>query len=334
MNHHQQFNKRAMEQTLHILIVEDLESDAEILKRIITREGIKFVDRIVETKEDFIEALSSFSPDLILSDYSLPQFNGMKALLLRQELAPQIPFMLVTGSINEDIAVECMKAGADDYIIKQNLARLIPAIRAALLKQESNRLRREAEDAIRKERILLRTLIDNLPDTIFAKDIEGRKMLANLTDLEIIGVGSEAEIMGKTDLEIFPGEIGERGYADDLTVLKTGEPIINREEDFIDGKGKHRWLHTSKIPLFDEQGMITGLVGIGHDITERKHAEDEIRQKVEELAKSNNELTRFNRLAIGREMRMIEIKKQCNYLAGQLGIEQPYPLAFLKDNKI
>ena len=86
--------------------------------------------------------------------------------------------------------------------------------------------------------------------------------------------------------------------------------------------------------MFDEQGMITGLVGIGHDITERKHAEDEIRQKVEELAKSNNELTRFNRLAIGREMRMIEIKKQCNYLAGQLGIEQPYPLAFLKDNNI
>jgi two-component system, cell cycle sensor histidine kinase and response regulator CckA len=569
-----------MEKTLRILIVEDTESDAEMVKRVIGKEGIDFVDRIVETKDDFINALSEFSPDLIISDYSMPQFTGMKALLLRQELAPQIPFVLVTGSMNEDVAVECMKAGADDYVIKQNLIRLVPALKAAMLKQETIKLRqdaetalresekkfrnlytnmaegvclhklvyddngkpvnyrivgvnhqyaqilnirqvdvvgklateiygenvppyfekyvqvvieeksfifetyytpldkyflisvspwdndgfatiftditarKQAEDSIRKERILLRTLIDNLPSTIYAKDIEGRKLLANLTDLEVIGVTSEAEIIGKTDLEIFKNETGERGYADDLSVLQTGQPVINREEDFIDRNGNHRWFQTSKLPLFDEHGLITGLVGIGHDITERKYieeelrklsraveqssvsivitdlagnieyvnpkftdltgytreeviganpkilqsggtpkesykqlwdtimsggqwhgefqnkkkngeiyfesalispisdetgrithflatkeditsrkrTEEEIRQKVEELAISNDELSRFNRLAIGREMRMIEIKKYCNNLAVRLGIEEPYPLAFLKDN--
>jgi two-component system, sensor histidine kinase and response regulator len=315
--------------------------------------------------------------------------------------------------------------------------------------------RKQAEDVIRKERILLRTLIDNLPSTIFSKDNEGRKTLANLTDVEVIGVASESEIIGKTDLEIFSGEVGIRGYEDDMVVLQSGKPVINREEDFIDGKGIHRWLQTSKIPLFDETGKVTGLVGIGHDITERKRVdeelrklyraveqspisivitdaqglieyvnpkfseltgysreealgknpnilksgatapenykqlwdtikaggewhgefqnkkkngevyfeaalispildetgsithflatkeditnrkrtEEEIRQKVEELAISNEELSRFNRLAIGREMRMIEIKKYCNVLASQLNIEQPYPLAFLDENK-
>jgi len=189
-----------------------------------------------------------------------------------------------------------------------------------------------SEETIRQERFLLRTLIDHIPDTIYVKDAEGHKIIANPADLEIVGVASEAEVIGKTDLEIFSNDVGQRGYNDDLEIVKTGQPVLNREEDFIDGNGFHRWLLTTKIPLTDEQGSITGLVGIGHDITSRKHSEEQIKLKVKELAASNEELTRFNRLAIGREMRMIELKQHCNRLATQLGIAAPYNLDFLKQD--
>lgn len=132
---------------------------------------------------------------------------------------------------------------------------------------------KQAEDAIHQERLLLRTLIDNIPDTIYVKDAQGRKLIANKADMEIIGCSTEAEIIGKTDLEIFGDEIGQRGYYDDMGVIQNNKPIINREENFSDFQGKQRWLLTSKIPLIDKQGQAYGLVGLGHDITERKQAE-------------------------------------------------------------
>jgi PAS domain S-box-containing protein len=120
------------------------------------------------------------------------------------------------------------------------------------------------------DHILLRTLIDNLPVAVYIKDKSCRKIIANLTDIENIGLESESQVIGRTDLELFDGEIGSRGYADDLRVIQSGLPIINREEMFINRNGKIRWMVTSKMPLFDESGKITGLVGIGRDITERK----------------------------------------------------------------
>jgi len=133
--------------------------------------------------------------------------------------------------------------------------------------------RKRAEEDVRRERILLRTLIDNLPDTIYVKDKEARKIVANRADMELTGYSSEADLIGKTDMEIFGNEVGIRGYTDDMSILQTGNPIINHEEDFYDSKGVQRWLITSKIPLHDELGNIIGLVGIGHDITERKKTE-------------------------------------------------------------
>ncbi|HET6557588.1 MAG TPA: PAS domain S-box protein, partial [Prolixibacteraceae bacterium] len=131
-------------------------------------------------------------------------------------------------------------------------------------------------ERIKNERQLLRTVIDNLPVTIYVKDCEGRKIIANKADLEIIGVASEAEVLGKTDLETFNNEIGKRGFEDDLKVIKTGQPVINREEIFFKKNGEQQWLLTSKIPLHDQKGNITGLVGIGRDITEQKKANETI----------------------------------------------------------
>jgi PAS domain S-box-containing protein len=135
-----------------------------------------------------------------------------------------------------------------------------------------------AEEKIQHERIMLRTLIDNLPDVIYVKDNNGRKLISNIADLRNSGLTREDEVYGKTDMELFPGEIGNRGYKDDIELINHGKAIVEREEDFVDVNGQKRWLLTTKVPLRDKNGLITGLVGIGHDITDRKKAEEELHQ--------------------------------------------------------
>ena len=137
--------------------------------------------------------------------------------------------------------------------------------------------RKHSEKQIRQERIMLRTLIDNLPDPIYILDNKGRKVVANKADVENIGCVNEANVLGKNDLELFPGEIGERGHADNMQVIQSGNPIVSRVENFIDKQGKQRWLLTSKFPLFDASGASAGLVGIGYDITEQKKIEDDLK---------------------------------------------------------
>ena len=135
--------------------------------------------------------------------------------------------------------------------------------------------RKQGELKLSRERMMLRTLIDNLPATIYVKDAECRKIIANKADLDVIGAASE-DVIGKTDLDIFNNEIGQRGFADDKMVIDTGVAVLNREEDFFDSNGVQRWLLTSKIPLADENGIIVGLVGIGRDITTQKQAQEQI----------------------------------------------------------
>ena len=137
---------------------------------------------------------------------------------------------------------------------------------------------RLAIESIRNERHLLRTLIDNLPVTIYVKDRQCRKIIANKADVELIGKATEAEVLGKTDLEMFNDEIGYRGYNDDLIVIQSGKPVINREEVFFNKDGEQHWLLTSKLPLFNNRGKVTGLVGIGRDITEQKKASETIQK--------------------------------------------------------
>lgn len=136
--------------------------------------------------------------------------------------------------------------------------------------------RKKAEEIIHHERILLRTLIDNLPDTIYVKDFDARKVLANNADVSATGHTHESEILGKTDLEIFNKIDGEHGYMQDMQVLKTGKPLLDQEDEYVNKSGKVSWLRTSKIPLNDINGNVVGLVGIGHDITARKAQEEQM----------------------------------------------------------
>lgn len=259
-----------------ILLVEDDLNDAELNIREIKKIFPNTVFQRVDDRNSYIRMIENFDPDIILSDYNMPVFDGLTALRIANEMCPLTPFIVVTGSINEDTAVECMKAGATDYVLKDSLKRLGSAVIGAIKQRNLKKQRIEDEESLIRERKLLRTLIDNLPVTIYVKDAECRKIIANKADLEVIGVESEKDIIGKTDLETFGRDIGERGYLDDIRVIESGIPVLNREEDFYDADGNQKWLLTSKIPITDEKGQPMGLVGIGRDITEQKLAQAKI----------------------------------------------------------
>lgn len=161
------------------------------------------------------------------------------------------------------------------------------------------------EIALAEEKKLLRTLIDNLPDSIYTKDLEGRKTLANPTDVMFCGKLTEADVLGKKDYEIYPPEIAQQFFEADQKVIESGQQIIGLEEQLIGQNGEPIWLITSKIPLIGVDGKIIGLVGVGHDITARKKAEIEIMKlnseleirvmkRTEALEEANKELESFS----------------------------------------
>ena len=137
---------------------------------------------------------------------------------------------------------------------------------------------KQAKELLHNERALFRTIIDLIPDAVYVKDIEGKKILANPKEVQFAGKKTEDEIIGKTDANLYPENSARRGLAEDQFVLQSGKSILDIEGTLIDNEGKQHWLLVSKVPLRDVHGRITGLVGVTHDISSRKKAEDDLKQ--------------------------------------------------------
>jgi PAS domain S-box-containing protein len=151
----------------------------------------------------------------------------------------------------------------------------------------------EAKEQLKYNINLLNTIIENIPDAVYLKDIKGRKLVANKADLENIGIDNKEKVMGKSDFDIFPKEIAEAFWKNDQKVLKSGAPIINKLEKLTNKSGLTKWLHTSKIPFEDEKGKIIGLVGIGHDVTEKINLMNELVEAKEKAEESDRLKTSF-----------------------------------------
>ncbi|HRX80549.1 MAG TPA: PAS domain S-box protein, partial [Pirellulaceae bacterium] len=194
--------------------------------------------------------------------------------------------------------------------------------------------RDEFEEMLQRERDLLLTLIDNLPDYIFAKNAKGQYTTVNQTLLRDLGAQHRDEVIGKDDYDYWPKEMADEYYAGDQTVITSGELLPNREEESIDHNGNKRWLLTTKAPLRDRYGKVEGLVGICRDITDRKRAEVEL-QEAKESAESANRAKSDFLANMSHEIRtpmngiigMTEL-----LLSTQLSAEQNDYLAMVKDS--
>jgi PAS domain S-box-containing protein len=300
-----------MKESLKILFVEDVQADAELVWHELTKSEIIFEKILVDTKKEYLSALESFKPDLIISDYSLPQFDGLTALFLKNELTPLTPFILVTGSINEEIAVESMKAGADDYVIKQNLSRLGPSIRAAMKKKDLLHEKELAEKALHENEELIKTFINTNRDIMFVKDDHFRYVIVNEETLRFFNKTRE-QILFKTDFDLVDKESAEFCLKSDEGTRDKN--VLNISEEVISG----RIFETTKFPL-KLSGNRTGIGAIIRDITETKNAEKALKQKIDELEQ-------FNDLTVDRELRMIELKKEVNLMLRQAGKEEKYKI--------
>src|SRR5437867_5361667 len=139
-----------MAEQFRILLVEDNPKDAELVVRELKRGGLDFQSRRVQTESDFRREIDEFQRHLVISDFSMPQFSGPKALAIARESRADIPFIFISGTIGENVAVDMMKAGANDYVMKNNLARLVPALKRELREAEVRRGRRLAEERLKE----------------------------------------------------------------------------------------------------------------------------------------------------------------------------------------
>jgi signal transduction histidine kinase len=143
---------------IHILMVEDSEADAELVEHTLRKGGIAFSCERVEKRADYVRVLERSPPDVILSDYALPAFDGYDALAVARAESPDTPFIFVTGTLGEEVAIETLKKGATDYVLKQRLSRLVPSVQRALREAEERRERRRAEEQLRRSHEQLRAL--------------------------------------------------------------------------------------------------------------------------------------------------------------------------------
>src|SRR4051812_16031074 len=147
-----------LKKEIHILMLEDNPTDSELAGHTLRRGGVKFTSTRVETEQDFIHELEKNPPDLILSDYALPGFDGYAALEIAKKRCPLTPFIFLTGTMGEEVAIETLKSGATDYVLKHRLARLVPSVHRALREAQERAERRRAEAQLRESHEQLRAL--------------------------------------------------------------------------------------------------------------------------------------------------------------------------------
>jgi len=439
-----------MNEVLNVLCLEDSPRDAEIIREFLTDAGYDLKMDCTATEKEFVSLLRSRKYDLILSDFKLPGFDGFTALRWSVEICPDVPFICVSGSIGENLAVELLKKGAVDYVLKDRLERLPSAVQRALDVAKEKEARQQAEDKVREMQMLLQASIESPKDMIvlsinkdyryltfntFHKDVMkqayGKEVKTGMNLLECITndddrrkakVNYDMAFAGEShitveeygDLERYYYEtrynpivnerdeiIGATAFSADVTNRKRAEEALQNSElkfsvafktspyaititnpedgRFIEvndaffsiaGYTPEETLNNASIGMDlwvdpeDRNSVVSSLLGgvkvVGqefrfkkkngeiitglfsahlisirnktyilssiNDITERRQAEEEIKNRVEELE-------HFHHLAVGREIRMIELKQKINELSAKLGLAPPYPLDFLNEIK-
>ncbi|HEX7394835.1 MAG TPA: PAS domain S-box protein [Anaerolineaceae bacterium] len=274
-----------MTQPLRILFVEDLPTDQELAEWQLRAEGLDFISLRVETRDAFLQALDDFQPNLIISDYAMPEFDGMQALELTRQLKSDIPFIILTGSMNEDTAVECIKAGASDYVIKEHVHRLPFAVQEALKQQQVRKEKEQAEEQLSESEIRYRNLIMHSPDAIFI-DHQDSIILVNQACIKLFGAQKEEELIGKSPFDFFHPDYHKKMKDRIHHLRELNEPVPVIEEKIIRLDGRIVDVDVLAAP-FSFGGSNYGHV-ILRDITERKQAEQQLHLQATALNSAAN----------------------------------------------
>ncbi|HEX7812174.1 MAG TPA: EAL domain-containing protein [Burkholderiales bacterium] len=261
-----------------ILIVEDFGPDAELELRELRRSGLNFTAKVVETERDFRDSLSSYDPHVVLSDFSLPQFSGMAALAICRELRPDIPFIFVSGTIGEESAVEALRSGATDYVLKTNLRRFPSAVQRAITESRDRQARHKAEQRARLLETQFSMFMRNLPASAFTKDQAGKFVFVNPSFTGIAGLPME-KMIGMTTADLYPQEYVGPILANDRRVMEQKEP--HRAVERVTYGGADRFFLVSKFPIPDDDGKVRRLGGIAVEITDRLEMEEALKASEE-----------------------------------------------------
>lgn len=267
-----------MESKVHILHLEDNPLDAELVQAALELADFSWEVTRVQTADDFSEALRLGGHDLILADYRLPGYDGLAALRLASEQCPDIPFIFVSGTLGEDAAISALTEGAIDYVTKQKLSRLVPAVRRALLEAENRKQRRLAEEALRRSEQKYRALAENIPNVVYQCRNDSRYSFLYLNNAIENLTGYPKEEFLENGLSFF-----DLYHPDDLRALSTPDESDtadnNRGPFHVTYRIRHkagawRWVDEWGTGVEGPNGEVEFLEGIMIDITERKQAEE------------------------------------------------------------
>ena len=236
------------------------------MRLVLDRSKLKYALKAAYTKEEF-ENLLSDQYDLIITDYNLKNYNGLSAIKSIRKLDSLIPIIVLSGTVGDELAVDLLKAGANDFVLKSSLKNITIAIDRVLAENKLTWEKEQFQRELVETNFILDTIFDSFEDIIFLKDADGKYVKINKAFCEYREMSKE-DIIGKRDIDIFPKSISILGEEKDELVILTGKPI-SYELDFENSRGNRAILEVIKTPLVN-RGTVTGIIGECRNITKQK----------------------------------------------------------------
>jgi PAS domain S-box-containing protein len=316
---------------LHVLIVEDVPMDAELMVLLLKEKGFDFEWRVVQNEADYLAALDS-PPDLILADWHLPDFGGLRALQLLKERNLETPFIIVSGSIGEETAIDAIHQGASDYVLKDRPGRLEPAITRALEYTRLREERKKAEAILRENEARFRYIANNGRALIWMSGTDKLCFYFNLPWLDFTGRSLEQEMGNGWAEGVHPDDFDQ--------CLEEYVAAFDQREKFSivyrlrRHDGEYRWLLDDGTPRYDENGHFIGYIGHCLDITENKRAEEEAKAQIREVEQINSRLLEANKTLEQTQNQLLQSEKMASIgqLAAGVAHEINNPVGYVYSN--